>query len=205
MITSTIKDFFSDKEDWTRTVIREELKKTSGPVLDIGCGAGDDVKWCEANNIEAFGIEPSKTMLNIAKSNVRLPEKILAGSFEKIPFQDNYFELIMGRFSLHYLNNFTKAYSEIFRVLKKGGTLLLTVSHPIFDAFNISKYKKELVEVKLYEGKVTVKFPPHDLSDYFSKNFLNMFELSEIMESPSIDAVNPDQIPETLYIKAIKK
>lgn len=199
------RKFFSNKGDWTRTKLRAELKQAKGPVLDIGCGAGDDVKWCESNGIEAFGIEPSETMCELAKENVAHPENIKVGGYENIPFSDNYFELVMGRFSMHYLNKFSKAHQEMARVLQPGGKLLLIVSHPIFDAFTISRTREQLVAVKLYEGKVTVTFPPHNLTDYLSKEFLQLFNLKELSESASIDAENPERIPETLFIVAEKR
>lgn len=200
------RKFFSNKEDWTRTKLRSELKQVKeGPVLDIGCGAGDDVKWCEANNITAFGIEPSGTMCKLARENVGHPEHIKIGDYEDIPFPDNYFGLIMGRFSMHYLHKFSKAHQEMARTLKPGGKLLLIVSHPIFDAFTISRTREKLVLVKLYDGKVTVTFPPHNLTDYLSEEFLQLFNLIGLAESASIDAENPDRIPETLFITAQKR
>ncbi|QQG49652.1 MAG: class I SAM-dependent methyltransferase [Candidatus Berkelbacteria bacterium] len=199
------RKFFSNKEDWTRTKLRAELKRVKGPVLDIGCSAGDDVKWCEGNGIEAFGIEPSETMYELAKENVGHPENIKIGGYENIPFSDNFFGLIMGRFSMHYLNKFSKAHREMARTLKPGGKLLLAVSHPIFDTFTISRTREALVAVKLYGGKVTVTFPPHNITDYLSEEFMQLFDLKELDESASIDAENPEQIPETLFITAKKR
>jgi len=204
--TNNQRTFFADKEDWTRTAFRSELQKVrSGLVLDIGCGAGDDVKWCEENGIKAFGIDPVDKMCQLAKETINQPENIKLGSYEDIPFANQYFDLVMGRFSLHYLKDFRAAYREIARVLKTGGQLLLTVSHPTFDAFRISRTKEKLVSVKLYNGKVSVKFPAHHLKDYFSTTFFGLFDLQDIKESASIDADNPDKIPETLFYTAKKR
>lgn len=199
------RTFFADKEDWTRKKIRGVLKETTGKVLDIGCGAGDDIKWCEENGIEAYGIDPSEKMVGLAKNTVGHKDKVQVGEYEKIPFLDQTFDLVMGRFSLHYLKDFSLAYKETARVLKIGGKLMLIVSHPTFDSLTINKTKEELVSVKLYEGKVVVKFPPHKVGDYFSKQFLQNFDLQEVSESESIDADNLNKVPETLFYTATKR
>jgi ubiquinone/menaquinone biosynthesis C-methylase UbiE len=201
------RNFFTDKEDWTRKKLRSELVKfTKKKILDIGCGAGDDLKWCEEQHIDGFGIDTSEKMLELARSTVKNPQCIQQGDYEAIPYPSEHFDLVMGRFSLHYLNSFRQAYLETARVLKKGGTLILIVSHPFFDTYiSTESGEKEIISVPLYEGKVVVKFPPHKLADYFSSTFLSLFDLQEVVESESVDAVNPRKIPETLYFMAVKR
>lgn len=202
---SNQRNFFQNKEDWTRNKLRSELGGSGLVILDVGCGGGDDMKWAEGKGHEVHGIDPSEKMVQLAKSNVGHPDRVHVGSYESIPFPDEYLDMVMGRFSLHYLEDFSKAYKEITRVLKKGGKLLQVVSHPTFDQYTISQTKEKLVSVKLYNGKITVTFPPHHLSDYFSEQFLASFDLQEIDESDSVDAENPAHIPETLYFFAIKR
>jgi ubiquinone/menaquinone biosynthesis C-methylase UbiE len=201
------REFFSDKTDWTRVKLHKILKEfRNKKILDIGCGAGDDVKWCIENGIEAYGIESSKKMLDIAQKNVQKQDSIYAGSYEEIPFDDGYFDLVMGRFSLHYLKNFDVAYREIFRVLKSNGVLIIIASHPTYDAIKANDVDREgLISVKLYDGKVTVKFPPHGLKDYFSSEFFKHFILQEVDETESVDTDNPLKVPETLFYKCIRK
>lgn len=198
--------FFASKDDWSRNQLRAHLIRVgNGKILDIGCGAGDDIKWCEENALDAYGIDPSKKMCQLAKNFVSSPEKIMLGDFENIPFPDSSFDLVMGRFSLHYLKDFSKAYVEISRVLKKDGIVLLIVSHPTYDSVHQSETADEMISVRLYDGKVTVRFPRHSLADYFSDTFLGLFDLRELNETNSVDADNPRRVPETLFYAAVKR
>jgi len=43
------------------------------------------------------------------------------------------------------------------------------------------------VRIKLYRGKITLEFPLHNFSDYFSVFFLKSFELQEIVELTGSD------------------
>lgn len=201
------KEFFGEKLDFPRRKIRKYLKDISGEkVLDIGCGGGDDVLWCEEQGAEAYGIDPSEKMVKLAISKVKNKERIKSGSYTKIPFPNNYFDFAFGRFSLHYVPKLDEAYNEMARVLKPNGTLLQVVSHPTFDSFMLQNSEdKSLISVKLFNGKVTVKFPPHNLKDYFSKTFLRWFDLKEVDETESDDAENPNKFPETLFIMALKR
>lgn len=47
------------------------------------------------------------------------------GSTENLPLSDESVDFIVSTLSLHHWINPTKVYSEIFRILKSGGTLLI--------------------------------------------------------------------------------
>ena len=200
------RKFFASKEDWTRTKPYSELHKMKGKkVLDIGCGAGDDLAWCLKHGIDVYGIDPSHRMCELSKETSGKSDIVSVGGYEHIPFPGETFDLIFGRFSLHYLESFTDAYVEMARVMKKGAALLLVVSHPTYNVVYKMKSGEKVISVKLYGGKVTVKFPNHEMSEYLSETFFSLFDLKELSESNSVDAENPDKVPETLYIKAIKR
>jgi len=199
------RGFFAQKDDWTRLKMQAELKAVNtGRVLDIGCGGGDDVKWCEEQGIEAYGIDESATMCDIARETVAHPQRIQQGDYEHISFPDQYFDVVFGRFSLHFLTALALAYKETARVLKPHGKLLIAVSHPAFDAMRMLEAKNQsVISMNLYNDAVTVTFPPHKLSDYFSGTFFEFFELQEIGESP--DEGSARNVPKTLYFKAAKR
>ena len=202
---SNQKEFFSVRKDWSREKLHTALNSVRGKkMLDIGCGGGADVLWLEEKGTEVYGIDISSSMLELARKTVKDPENIQEGSYEKIPFADNFFDIIMGRFSLHYLKNLDDSYKEIARVLKPCGIFVQLVSHPVFDASLVPNDEGK-IKVELYEGKVIVEFFSHALTDYFSPTFLNLFDLKEIDENESVDAKNPNHLPEILFYKAIKR
>ena len=119
-------------------------------------------------------------MINEAKKNVSKPNNLFVGNIEKTIFKDKFFDIVIGRFSFHYLKNYDKAYHELSRILKKDGLLILVVHHPFRDLFcqkNKIYGKQETIKIELYNNKVPIYFPTHTLKDYFSKIFFDHFYL----------------------------
>jgi demethylmenaquinone methyltransferase/2-methoxy-6-polyprenyl-1,4-benzoquinol methylase len=95
-------------------------------VLDAGCGPGimSKIALLEINPKKIVMLDPNKFLLDnisIDSSNI---EKVL-GTFEKLPFADSYFDAVMCGFSFRDAIDFKKAASELARVLKKDGILVL--------------------------------------------------------------------------------
>jgi SAM-dependent methyltransferase len=180
------KSFFLKKENWRAIATAKHLGNIQDKnILDIGCGDGGDYKIFESMGAKVFGIDPSELMVEHAKNNVQGPENIQVGDYENIPFPDKSFDIVFGCFSLHYLDNFDKAYEEMHRVLVHGGKLLLIVSHPSFDLtwrLEEKNKDKDLITIELYDNKTKVSFPPHILRDYFSPTFLKLFNIMGLDE-----------------------
>ena len=62
------------------------------------------------------------------KSNKKF--RLKYGFADDIPFQSETFDLILIYDSLHHWNNQVASLSEIYRVLKKGGQLMIAEIHP---------------------------------------------------------------------------
>lgn len=180
------ESFFSKREDWCRVAIAKHLGDIKNKkILDIGCGGGVDFKIFEQKGAIVSGIDPSEIMVNEAKQRVLNSDNVQIGEYENIPFQNETFDIVFGRFSLHYLENFDKAYHEIKRVLVSNGKLLLIVSHPAFDLTYLLEEEhknSELITVELYGNKTRISFPPHILRDYFSPTFFKLFDLVALDE-----------------------
>ena len=99
-------------------------------VLDVACGTGDMIrcmmKRLEKRGVPArfYGLDCSERMLEIAKKKVPFAE-LKVGNAEDIPFPDGSFDLVSVAFGLRNFSEREKAISEIHRVLKQGGILLL--------------------------------------------------------------------------------
>ncbi|MFA6254308.1 MAG: class I SAM-dependent methyltransferase [Candidatus Paceibacterota bacterium] len=205
------ESFFSKREDWCRIAIARHLSEVKNKkILDIGCGGGVDFKIFEQKGAEVFGIDPSEVMVNEAKKRVANPNNIQIGEYEDIPFPDQTFDIVFGRFSLHYLNNFDKAYNEVQRVLIPRGKLLLVVSHPAFDLTYLLKEEHKndsLITVELYGNKTKISYPPHILRDYFSLKFFKLFDLIVLDEygEEELEKKKEDKVPGALLYCARKR
>jgi ubiquinone/menaquinone biosynthesis C-methylase UbiE len=205
------QNFFSKREDQAIRFIVSSLPNLKGKnILDFGCGNGKDIKRYEkmgAKNI--YGIDVSQLMVLEAKKNVKEPENIFLSDIQKTKFKNNYFDVVIGRFSLHYLDRFDSAYKEISRILKKNGCLIFVAHHPFKDLImqRVKEYgKKEVIKVELYSNKVSIYFPTHTLKNYFSKTFFRYFCVDNFEEEQSPEEY-PDKfrLPGFIGVKAIKK
>jgi ubiquinone/menaquinone biosynthesis C-methylase UbiE len=203
------RQFFKDGEDPARAFIRSWLTGAEGKtIIDIGCGAGDDIAAYENMGFFAvYGVDPSELMVSRAKSLSKHPERITLGDFEHTGLPDNSVDIVTSRYALHYLVNFDKAYAEVARILKPGGLFVLSVDHPTADAVEGEKFTLNgvpHVRVKLFRGTVTIEFPFHIMSHYISPEFLKHFELLSMEEPIATDREYQDG-PNCLMIAARKK
>ncbi|OGZ05816.1 MAG: hypothetical protein A2845_03360 [Candidatus Lloydbacteria bacterium RIFCSPHIGHO2_01_FULL_49_22] len=107
------------------------IHRTDKRVLDIGAGGSGYNKFFP--NRLTVDIDPARN-----------PE--IVGDIESLPFKDGEFEFILCTEVLEHVNDPFKAVGELSRVLKSGGTLLLTTRfmYPIHDAphdlYRFTKY-----------------------------------------------------------------
>ena len=97
-------------------------------VLDAGSGYGN---MSQAALIEAQGkarivmYDPLPEMLVNVKRYVDAPTALLSGVFECMPFKDKSFDAVLCGYSLRDAIYLPQAISEIYRVLKSGGRLIV--------------------------------------------------------------------------------
>ena len=95
-------------------------------IADIGCGNGKNMVPNE--DIKFVGVDISTELCKIA--SVRTGFKVLTGSVLDLPLKDNSFDHAISIAVLHHLSNEKdriKALSEIVRIIKPGGTAMITV------------------------------------------------------------------------------
>lgn len=205
------KEVFSKREDLARKFITKSLGDIRGKkVLDVGCGAGVDVETYEKLGAEVYGIDSSEYMVKQAKENVSNPEKIFLQKMDSLQFRSNFFDIVTGRFSMHYLEYFDNFYLESARVLKKDGLMIQIAHHPIRDLYLTQERnytKQQILQMELYNTGVPIEFPTHTFAEYFSPLFLSLFNLEDYTEqSEALDEyVNEWKIPGFLGFKARKR
>lgn len=112
--------------------IRETLKRlhpfSGNSVLDVGCGTGVLlIALARAfPEISLAGIDLSQEMLEIAQTKLGSRADLRQGRAEHLPFRNDAFDLIVSTSVLHYLATPDAALSEMHRVLKPGGRVVIT-------------------------------------------------------------------------------
>lgn len=113
-------------------IVRKLIKDVKkGKALDTACGTGRYSKTLSDEGFEVTGIDSSKDMLEIAK--IKAPQvKFILGDINSIPFEDKSFDLVICALALSHFSSLDRVIQELSRVLKKGGTLILSDIHPWF-------------------------------------------------------------------------
>ena len=101
-------------------------------ILDIATGTGDlAIKFAEKTKAsKIIGLDLSEGMLSVARKKVndtRLENKVkfIKGDSEALPFDENSFNAITVSFGIRNFDNLEKGLSEILRVLKPNGALII--------------------------------------------------------------------------------
>lgn len=117
--------------------------------LDVGCGTGYPlIELAESlgGTCEVFGIDPWKEALERAKKKIMARQinniKLVPGYAEELPFEKDYFHLIVSNNGLNNVADVDKSLGEIHRVLKGKGQLVITINlpgtmHEFYDAFKL--------------------------------------------------------------------
>ncbi|MEM0372944.1 MAG: class I SAM-dependent methyltransferase [Sulfolobaceae archaeon] len=92
------------------------------PVVDIGCGAGYN---CSKLKGYVIGLDIAEKQL--IESKKRGCENLVQADMEFLPFRDNSISTILCLATLHHLPDPSLAISEMYRVLKVGGEIIVTV------------------------------------------------------------------------------
>lgn len=111
----------------TKQLLHDEKITPYTKVLDAGCGTGQTSAYlAKTFSCQVYALDQHPNMLKKAKTKFKkehLPIHLIQGSLEKLPFSDQFFDLIVAESSTAF-TNIPKSLSEYARVLKPNGVLL---------------------------------------------------------------------------------
>jgi ubiquinone/menaquinone biosynthesis C-methylase UbiE len=110
---------------WRKQIAKHALNNiTPCRLLDVGCGTGYLLSLAKARGFDAIGTDASIGMLKKAKETYGFEDKILIHApAEELPFNDNFFDIVIASGSLVHIANINDAAREMRRVLKSGAIL----------------------------------------------------------------------------------
>lgn len=115
---------------WRKSV-RNLINPQSGQrILDLAAGTGTSSMALFGDGVQVVAADFSKGMLEVGKK--RHPELEFAfADATKLPFKDKEFDAVTISFGIRNVENVDKALSEMFRVTKPGGVIVVCeFSHP---------------------------------------------------------------------------
>ena len=116
---------------YCKNSLLKQKKKGKTPIIDLGCGSGNDTLYLIERGKKVIPCDYSKNAIENIKNN--FPEIERAECFDMtkgLPFEDNLTDIIISDLSLHYFTE-QKTFEildEIKRVLKPNGLLFFRVN-----------------------------------------------------------------------------
>lgn len=133
-------------------------------LLDFGCGKGTITGEIIAMNPRAdiTGVDVSQEALDFISKKFKKQKFYKIEDGGKLPFKDNTFDFIIASDVLEHVYDTENAFTELARILKPGGRILISVPYN-------GKLKNVIITLFFYESVFT-PYTPH--IRFFSKKSL---------------------------------
>jgi ubiquinone/menaquinone biosynthesis C-methylase UbiE len=137
-------DFFNDNDVQVRSAggdlrrhYQGEILRTAAwsrmpmdaTVIDVGCGIGDNLRYILRDNARFFGVEYAEETARLAQRLLGNQAHVQSASAMAIPFPDQHFDLALCIEVLEHVEDDEKALSETARILRSGGSLILSLPY----------------------------------------------------------------------------
>jgi ubiquinone/menaquinone biosynthesis C-methylase UbiE len=174
--------YYQTKDGRQVNKIEEELiaaalqKVPAGKMLELGCGTGHWTKFFIENGFKLTATDISDAMLKYARQK-KLQAQILKADSEKLPFNDESFDVVSSITMMEFVMDKDKVLSEIYRVLKPNGYVFLGAlngkSQLAKNAGNDPVFKNAnfFTPESLHERLSQFGIPEISFGVYFSPNF----------------------------------
>jgi len=176
-------------------VLKNIPKKPKINILEIGVGPGRISREVAEMDVNFFGIDISKKMVNECRKNIKKLKSVKIfqhDASKKLPFKDETFDVVYSIRVLKYVDNFDEVLSEINRTLKRNGILIFSIPNKnslnIFNIFSKVSYTRvtlkqllKIIEKKgfyIIEIKGGPKFPDllYKINNKLLLNLILIFE-----------------------------
>lgn len=204
---------YSMSNKYSKEVFYKHLDfvKPEAKLLDIGCGDGIDMLHYQKLGAKVFGLDASEEMVAIAKN--KLPNsEIKLGMLEDIPFEDNYFDIILSKYAIHISPDISPIFSEIYRVLKPNGIMMYLTKHPFRQYLerkesNGNYFEQKIVDSHVFQNQITFKEPTHTLGEYLNNFLFEKFDVQMFDEhwEPCAEQIDGKKYPGFFILKARKR
>lgn len=166
-------------------------------VLDAGCGSGPLAAALRDQGAIVSGFDLSAAMIELARERLGHDADLLVADLaQPLPYEDDTFDVVASSLALHYLEDWIAPLTELRRILRPGGRLVVSVPHPAAYLFNyrdrdyfaLTQYSEEFE----FDGrKVALTYwhrPLHAMTDAFTKAGFRIEVVSEPPWAPDTPA-----------------
>ncbi|MFI2743275.1 bifunctional demethylmenaquinone methyltransferase/2-methoxy-6-polyprenyl-1,4-benzoquinol methylase UbiE [Zhouia sp. PK063] len=195
---------------WRKKVVRLVSETQPQTILDIATGTGDlAINLAQTKAHKIVGLDISAGMLEIGKEKVKQKQlsnriEMVLGDSEGLPFDDQTFDAITVAFGVRNFEDLEQGLSEIYRVLKPGGTfVVLETSVPTKPPYKqgYAFYTKKVLPIigKMFsKDKVAYGYLSESASFFpYGEEFNNILR--------KIGFIDVEDLPQTLGVATIYK
>ncbi|PEB48699.1 SAM-dependent methyltransferase [Bacillus thuringiensis] len=186
-------------------------------ILEVGCASGKFLSLLQTNGHKGplTGLDQSEAMLaEAAKTNNLIEWK--RGDASKLPFETNYYDLIIARHMLYHMKDVEKTVQGFHKVIRPGGSLLATTNSSVtlprivemcnrmLDAFDLPKTTSSVTPFCLENGKEILQSVFPTVEETVIHNALVFHHATPIVNY--ISSMFPSlNIPDNTYLHAEMK
>ena len=152
----------------------------------------------EIKNCEIIGMDLSSNMLDIGDKKIKelgLQQSIILelGDVENLDYNDNYFDVVTVGYGVRNFENLKKSLDEIYRVLKKNGTLIiLETSVPKNKIIKLFYNFFTKFYVKLIGLLLSKNFEAYSYLQKSASNFPHGYEFINILKNSKFINISQD-------------
>jgi ubiquinone/menaquinone biosynthesis C-methylase UbiE len=150
----------------------ESKKLQDKKLLEVGCGMGFDVIEWAKRGVDVSAVDLTPNAIKIAEHHVELmgqKAELQVGSALDLPYPDNTFDAVWSRGVLHVTSDTPKAISEVYRVLKPGGRMIVVNLYNKYSWFVFfTKFGRENFEFKEEDAPVIDLYTVGEIKQLFS-------------------------------------
>lgn len=183
------------------TMLRLAGEVSGHRILDAGCGSGPLTAALRAKGALVTGFDVSTAMVDLARQRLGEDADVhVADLAAPLPFADATFHDVVASLVLHYLEDWAGPLSELRRVLKPRGRVMLSVNHPCAypivypeaDYFALTQYSEDYT----FDGQSAILTfwhrPLHAMTDAFAAAG---FRIATVSEPPPAPDTPPELLP----------
>lgn len=185
---------YYSKNPLTRKLFRDRVKdaislseiQNNSVILDVGCNTGFLLESIRDTNssCQCWGVDIDPAVMNVQIQNCRFK----TADIRKLPFDDNYFDIVFALDILEHVQDIQDAIQEIKRVLKPGGVLIL--SGPTESLFyHLCRYLQFGVAQK------NVKCTKPGFGDELDHHYHTVYELEDALQMMKFKKIKQKVLP----------
>ena len=167
-------------DDWLNRYA-DIINACNSPILDLGCGSGNDTKYFMEKDKTVYACDQSSRAIYSINANFpEIAEARVLNMIDGFEYADDFFGIVVADLSLHYfdLENTARILGDIRRILKPDGYLFIRVNS--VNDINYGACQGEEIEHHFYrtdDGMLKRFFDEEDIKTIFSD-----FEITSILE-----------------------